>query len=79
MSFMSEGLLSQIEDSIVRLTVEEQRLLVSRLSNRLRREAAGRQAFESDLAEMAKDEDIKLELKRIEADFHHTEFDGLAE
>lgn len=76
---MSETVLSQIEQSILKLTVDEQRRLISRVSSRLRKESGIQPDFEKELARMAGDEDIQNELREIEADFRHTEFDGLAE
>lgn len=78
MSFMSETVLSQIENSILSLTLEEQRQLFAKLSDKLRLDSSNAD-FERELANMAQDEDIKRELKEIDADFRRTEFDGLAE
>lgn len=76
---MSETVLSQIQNSILKLTVDEQRRLFADLSERLQRPSANGTDFERELRHMADDEDIKRELKEIEADFLSTEFDGLAE
>lgn len=76
---MSQTILSQIEQNILQLPVDEQLLLISRVAERLRGKIDGENNFESELAEMANDENIQRELKEIEKDFRYTEFDGLAE
>ncbi len=76
---MSDSVLSQIECSILSLSAEEQRQLINRLSEKLRRESAVAPDFAAELATMALDEDIKREIREIELDFRSTEFDGLAE
>jgi hypothetical protein len=79
MSHMSQAILSQIEQNILELPIDEQLLLISRVAERLHNKIDGENAFESKLAEMATDENIQRELKEIEKDFRYTEFDGLAE
>jgi len=79
MSAMSDTVLSQIENRILSLTIDQQRQLLSRLSNKLRRDSTVAPDFESDLAQMAMDKDIQREISEIELDFRSTEFDGLAE
>lgn len=79
MSAMSDTVLLQIENSILSLTIDQQRQLLSRLSDKLRRESAVVPDFESELAQMAVDQDIRREIREIELDFRSTEFDGLAE
>lgn len=76
---MSQAILSQIEQNILQLPVDEQLLLIARVAERLRGRIEGENTFESKLAEMANDENIQRELKEIEKDFRYTEFDGLAE
>lgn len=76
---MSQAILSQIEQNILQLPVDEQLLLISRVAERLRGKIDGEKDFESELAEMADDENIQRELKEIEEDFRYTELDGLAE
>ena len=76
---MSQMVLSQIEQNILQLPVDEQILLISRVAERLRNKIDDEKNFESQLAEMANDEHIQRELKEIEKDFRYTEFDGLAE
>lgn len=76
---MSQAILSEIEENILQLPVDEQLLLISRVAERLRGKIDGENNFESELAEMANDENIQRELKEIEEDFRYTELDGLAE
>jgi hypothetical protein len=76
---MSEAVLSEIEQNILQLPVDEQLLLISRVAEKLRGKIDESLEFESSLAEMANDENIQRELKEIESDFRRTEFDGLAE
>ena len=76
---MSQIILSQIEQNILQLPIDEQLLLISRVAERLRGKIDGENTFEAELAEMANDENIQRELKEIEKDFRYTEFDGLAE
>ena len=76
---MSQIALSEIEQNIMRLSADEQLLLISRIAEKLRRKIDESTDFEKSLAEMANDADIQRELKEIEEDFRHTELDGLAE
>jgi len=76
---MSQVILSQIEQNILQLPVDEQLLLISRVAERLRSKIDSEKDFEAELVEMANDENIQHELKEIEKDFRYTEFDGLAE
>ena len=78
-SSMNHTALSQIENSILQLPVDEQLLLISRVAERLRGKVERDADFETSLAEMANDENIRRELKEIEEDFRQTEFDGLTE
>jgi hypothetical protein len=76
---MSQTALSEIEQNIMQLSTGEQLLLISRVAERLRRKVEPNSEFENQLTEMANNTDIQKELKEIEADFRHTEFDGLGE
>lgn len=76
---MSDAVLSQIENSILSLTIDQQRQLLSRLSAKLCRDSAEASEFKSELAKMALDTDIQREIGEIELDFRSTEFDGQAE
>ena len=74
---MSQIVLSQIEQSILRLPANEQLLLISRVAEKLRKRIDKEDDFKNQLAEMANDAEIQRELKAIETDFRQTEFDGL--
>lgn len=63
---MSQIVLSQIEQNILELPIDEQLLLISRVAERLRGKIDSEKDFESELAEMANDENIQRELKEIE-------------
>lgn len=75
---MNQIVLSQIEQNILQLPVHEQLMLISRVAERLRSKIDSKKDFDSELAEMANDENVQRELKEIEKDFRYTEFDGLA-
>jgi len=79
MESMSELVLTEIENTILKLPVDEQRKLISRVSRKLRNQNGNDSDFKQQLKEMAADPDIRRELRKIEADFRSTEFDGLAE
>ncbi len=74
---MNQIVLSQIEQNILQLPIDEQLLLISRVAERLSK-INDKKDFESELAKMAIDENIQCELKEIEKDFRYTEVDGLA-
>ena len=74
---MSQIVLSQIEQNIWQLPVDEQLLLISRVAERLRGKIDESSDFETSLVEMANDTDIQRELKEIEEDFRVAELDGL--
>lgn len=78
MEFMNETVLSQIENNILKLPVDDQLQLISRVAKKLRKKINIESDFESQLSEMAKDTEIQNELREIELDFRQTEFDGLA-
>lgn len=74
---MNQLILSEIEQSIMQLSTDEQLLLISRVAEKLRRKSLIDSEFEDQLAEMANDADIQREIKEIEEDFQYTEMDGL--
>jgi translation initiation factor 2 beta subunit (eIF-2beta)/eIF-5 len=76
---MNQLVLSEIEQSIMELPEEDQRLLISRISAKLKINGSEDREFELQLSEMAADESIQAELREIAADFQPTELDGLAE
>jgi hypothetical protein len=50
----------------LQLSVDEQLLLISRVAEKLRSKIDSEKDFDSELAEMANDENIQRELKEIE-------------
>lgn len=75
---MSVMTITQLEENISLLSREEQFLLLEKIVHRLRKkEAVKEKTIESQLADMASDPQIQMELKEIEKDFAATEFDGL--
>lgn len=62
---MSQIALSQIEQNILQLPVDQQLLLISRVAEKLRGKIDGDSDFEIEFAEMANDENIQRELKKI--------------
>ncbi len=63
---MSQAILSQIEQNILQLPIDEQLLLISRVAEKLRRKVYKKFDFEASLVEMANDADTQRELKEIE-------------
>lgn len=79
---MSPSVLSQIEKTIGLLSPEEQLWLIEQLAHRLQEssiksEAAEQAIFESQLAKMSTDPEIRDELQKINREFAVTEADGL--
>lgn len=74
---MNQTVLSEIEQNILSLPVDEQLRLISRVAEKLRGKIENDSDFEKQLSEMASDGDIQRELKNIEEDFSFTELDGL--
>ncbi len=70
--------IARLEREITRLPSDEQRWLVDRLTQRLRKSTA-KPVEENDrrLAAMAVDPEVIRELRRIDEDFRPTEGDGL--
>lgn len=66
---MSQMVLSQIEQNILQLPINEQLLLISRVAESLSRKFNKSPDFESSLVEMANEADIQRESKAIEEDF----------
>ena len=70
--------LSQMEDNINKLSLDEQLWLVERLVHNIRETTNKKKyQFENDLAIMADDPQIQSELRKIEEEFAFTEADGL--
>ena len=79
---MPSPVLSQIEKTVGRLSREEQLWLIEQVAHRLREDstksdAVEQAAFESQLAAMATDSEIRVELHKIDREFAVTEADGL--
>lgn len=75
---MNMPILSEMENSISRLSLAEQLWLIERLVHRIRENTINQKSqFESDLITMANDPQIQLELRKIEKEFAFVEADGL--
>ena len=74
---MAQIVLAEIEDSIQQLPLDEQLWLISRLAQNLRWKLDTTADKRAQLEAMAADEDVQRELRVIDAEFHHTEADGL--
>jgi len=72
-------ILSELEENISRLSVDEQLLLIERVSHRIRKNISGTQDMDTQLSEMAYDPEIQRELQEIEREFSVTEQDGLSD
>ena len=74
---MHTSVLSQIEESITQLPVDEQLWLIERVAQRLREHMLKQRALDAQLVAMAADPDIQRELRKINQEFAATESDGL--
>lgn len=75
---MNMPILSQMEDRIGRLSLDEQLWLMERLVQRIKENTANRRSqFENDLIAMANDPEVQSELREIEKEFAFAEMDGL--
>ena len=72
-------LLSELEENISRLSLDEQLLLIERVSHRIRQNISGKADIDTQLGEMAADPEIQRELQEIEREFSVTEQDGLGD
>jgi hypothetical protein len=79
--------LAQIEKNICLLSAAEQLLLIERIIHRLRTKDVEenehkwehkQDTMETQLAEMAADKEIQVELQKINEEFSVTELDGLS-
>ena len=70
--------LSQIEEHIAQLSLDEQLWLIARVAQRLRTELVAPSSLDAQLAAMASDPEIQNELRAIAEDFSSAEADGLA-
>ena len=71
------SLLAELEKNISRLSLDEQLLLIERVSHRIRTDISGKTDIDAQLSEMAADPEIQRELQEIEREFSATEQDGL--
>ncbi len=71
------SLLTELEETICRLSLDEQLLLIERVSHRIRTDISGKTDIDAQLSKMAADPEIQKELREIEHEFSATERDGL--
>lgn len=71
------SLLNELEENIRRLPLDDQLLLIERVSHRIRTDISGKMDIDAQLSEMAADPEIQKELQEIEQEFSATEQDGL--
>jgi hypothetical protein len=74
---MNMMILSQIEENIYELSLDEQLWLIERLAQHIRNTMEEKDNLESQLVTMANDPEIQNELQLIETEFAVTEADGL--
>ena len=73
----ASSLLTELEENICRLSLDEQLLLIERVSHRIRTDISGKTDIEAQLSKMAADSEIQKELQEIEHECSATEQDGL--
>ena len=71
------SVLSELEETIVRLPLRDQLLLIERLSQHIRGSISPSGRFGAELEAMAADPEIQTELDAIADEFSVTEGDGL--
>ena len=71
------SLLNELEENIRRLPLDDQLLLIERVSHRIRTDISGKTNIDAQLSKMAADPEIQKELQEIEQEFSATEQDGL--
>jgi len=74
---MNSLVLSQIEESINRLSLDEQLWLMEQLAHRIRENTLQQSVWDNQLAAMAADPEIQNELQKISEEFALVEADGL--
>ena len=73
---MNIPILSQMEDRIGRLSLDEQLWLMERLVQGIKENTTNRRSqFENDLIAMANDPEVQSELREIEKEFAFAEFE----
>ena len=70
-------MLSQLEENIYELSLDEQLWLMARLAQHIRRGIGTKEDTEAQLLAMANDSEIQDELRLIEEEFVTSETDGL--
>ena len=74
---MNMMVLSQLEENIYELSLDEQLWLIERLAQHIRTVMTAKDDLEAQLITMANDPEIQDELRMIEAEFALAEADGL--
>ena len=74
---MNSSVLSQIEESINQLSLDEQLWLVEQLVHRIRENTLKQSVWDSQLVAMAADPEIQNELQKIDEEFAVAEANGL--
>lgn len=74
---MNNVLMDEIEEQVAQLSADEQRLLLRRLTHKMRKDVSDRAERKRVMMEMAQDPDIQRELKAINEEFACTHMDGL--
>ena len=62
-------LLTELEETICRLSLDEQLLLIERVSHRIRTDISEKTDIDAQLSKMAADPEIQKELQKIEHEF----------
>ena len=77
---MSVMTLPQIEKKVSLLSLEDQLLLLERIIHRLRKKDIKEESImDKEVAAMASDHEIQMELRKINEEFTFTELDGLGD
>ena len=74
---MNSSVLSQIEESINQLSLDEQLWLIEQLVHRIRENTLKQSVWDSQLVAMAADPEIQEELQKIDEEFAVAEANGL--
>jgi hypothetical protein len=74
---MNSSVLSQIEEGINQLSLDEQLWLIEQLAHRIRENTLKQSVWDSQLAAMAADSEVQNELQKIDEEFAVAEADGL--
>ena len=67
------SLLAELEENIRRLSLDDQLLLIERVSHRIRTDISGKTDIDAQLSKMAADPEIQKEIREIEHEFSATE------